>query len=104
MLGSRLALLGRHVLYAHVVRITVGPRFVGLVRADHRMVGALEVLGGVTVGGVVAAPDVTAGEAQPQVDPDVPRREALLAPRPARFHPGASGGFFEMLTGVLHER
>ena len=43
------------------------------------MVGVLEVVRGVPIRRTVAAADVSAGQAQPQVNPSAPHLQALLA-------------------------
>jgi hypothetical protein len=53
------------------------PRLEG---ADDRVLRGVEVLAGVPVLGVIAAADVAADHAQPQMDPGVAQRQALLAP------------------------
>src|SRR5215472_8972384 len=53
----------------HLVDEAPAPAFAGLERAHHRMMGVLEVFGGVPVGRRIAATDVTAGQAEAQVDP-----------------------------------
>src|SRR5579859_6455824 len=50
------------------------------------MPGGVEMLGGVTVLRVVAASDVTARQAQPEMHPGVAHLQALLAPFARRGH------------------
>src|SRR5262249_9346627 len=62
-----------------LVDVAPGPVLARLERADEGVVRAVEVLGGVLVLRRIAAADVAAGEAEPEVDPAVPHLEALLA-------------------------
>jgi hypothetical protein len=67
-----------------VVRIAIEPILSGFEGSDQWMVCAPKVLGGVPVGGVVAASDVTARLAHPKVDPlGTTHLQALLAAGPA---------------------
>jgi hypothetical protein len=51
---------------------------------DDRMLGSLEVLGGVPARRAVAAPYMAARQTEPQVDPAASGRETFLATRRAR--------------------
>src|SRR6266542_5990011 len=62
-----------------VVLVAPAPLLAGLDRTHDRMLGVVEVLGGVRVLGVVATADVTALHAQPEVHPRVAHLQALLA-------------------------
>jgi hypothetical protein len=55
------------------------PVFAGLEGAHDRVLGAVEMLGGVLVLGRVAAADVAALHAQAEVDPGVAHLQALFA-------------------------
>jgi hypothetical protein len=50
------------------------------------VLAVVEVLGGVLVLRRIAAADVAAGEAEPQVDPGVPHLQALLTTVAVRAH------------------
>src|SRR5207253_959330 len=63
----------------HVVDVAPAPVLARLERADDRMLGLVGVGGRVAVGGVVAAADVTAGEADAEVQPLAADAEAVLA-------------------------
>src|SRR6185503_16360906 len=60
------------------------PRFARLERLDDRMAALLEMPGRMLVPRLVAAADVAAAEAQPQVHPVVAGLQAFLAPVAAR--------------------
>src|SRR5207247_2082412 len=77
----------------HLVHVTPTPVLTALGRADERMTALVVVGRGVTAGRVVAASDVTAAVAHPQVDPASPRLQALLAA-------GDVGGRLEEFDGV----
>src|SRR6476661_2805002 len=62
-----------------LVDVAPAPGLAGLEAAHHRVLGLLEVLRGVVADRGVAAPDVAAGEAHPQVDPDQALPDAVLA-------------------------
>ena len=62
-----------------VVEVAPVPVLAGLVRLDDRMGGLVEVPGRVLSGRVVAAPDVAARGAAPQVKPHASGQEALHA-------------------------
>ena len=61
-----------------VIDVAPNPALAALERRDERMARRPEVRGGVTVARGVAAPDVSALQALPQVDPGVAELEALL--------------------------
>jgi len=63
-----------------LVHIAPRPGLTWFERADDRVPGGVEVFGRVTVPGVVAAADVAAGQANPEMDPAVAPLEAFLAP------------------------
>lgn len=62
-----------------LVYVAPGPGFSRLEGLNQEMAGFMEVLGGVFVLGGVAAADVAALEANPQVNPGVAGLQALLA-------------------------
>src|SRR5215204_3196300 len=71
-------LLGR--AHCDLVDVAPDPVLTALHGLDDRMLGGVEVLGGVPVPRVVAAPDVAAGLAEAEVDPGVAALQTLLAP------------------------
>src|SRR6185436_12177075 len=76
----------------HLVDEAPPPPFARLERANDRVLGGLEVLGGVLVLRIVAAPDVPALHAEPQVHPRVAHRQALLAALAVRVHLAIDAG------------
>ena len=66
-----------------LVDIAPPPVLTRLVGADERVAGGLIVAGGVAAGRVVAAADPAALDAEPQVHPDAPGGQAVLAARSA---------------------
>ena len=54
------------------------PAFTGLDGAHYGVMGGAKVFGGVLVFGGIAAADMTAGQAQPQVDPTVTGFDAIF--------------------------
>src|ERR1043166_8383356 len=75
-----------------LVDVAPAPALGRIIALDHRMAGGAEMFGGVAVGRAVAAADVPAGAAQPQVHPDRAALEALLAPDRAPPHLRHPGG------------
>src|SRR5919198_2370770 len=67
----------------HVVDVAVCPVLSRLERLDRRMLRPMEVLGRMVIRRGVAAADVSAGHAGPQVDPFAARFQAFLASRAA---------------------
>src|SRR3954452_14292079 len=63
-----------------LVDVAPAPVLTRLEGADDRVIGAVEMLGGVLVLGVVATADVAADHAQSQMDPGIADGEAFLAP------------------------
>src|SRR5947208_4917889 len=63
----------------HLVDVAPAPPFRGVVALDDGVAARVEVLRGVAVRRVVAAADVAAGPAEPQVHPPGTRLQALLA-------------------------
>src|SRR5260370_33440454 len=65
---------------------TPAPSFRRIVALDDRMLGGVEMLGRVPVGRIVAAADVAARAADPQMQPLAATLEAFLAAERARRH------------------
>src|SRR5205085_496972 len=65
----------------HVVDVAIRPILFGLERLDRRVLRPLEMLGRMVIRGRVAAADVSAGHAEPQVDPFAAGFQAFLASR-----------------------
>lgn len=61
-----------------MIHVAPGPLLAGFEGSDDRMSRLLEVCGGVTVGRAVTAADVTALEADPEVNPSVAALQAFL--------------------------
>ena len=70
----------------HFVHIAPPPALRRIIAFDNRMFAALKMFRGMFVFGIVATADVTAGEAQAQMDPGVAYFQALLAAISAGFH------------------
>src|SRR5437867_4877765 len=70
--------------HRHFIDIAPAPGFTGLERGDDRVLGGLEVPGGVLILRAIAASDVTAGAAQAQLHPRVAHLETFLAALAAR--------------------
>jgi hypothetical protein len=62
-----------------LVHVTPSPVLTGLERADDRVAAAMEVLRSVLVLRLIAAADVPADHAEPQVHPTVASLKALFA-------------------------
>jgi len=71
--------LGLALFDEEIVRVAVAPAFAPFERADHRVRRSAVVLGGVLVLGVVAASDVSALQAEPEMHPRVTGGETFLA-------------------------
>jgi hypothetical protein len=67
------------LLQENFVHVAPLPAFAGFEGADDRMLGLMEMLGGMGVLRRVAAADVAAYEAFPQVDPGITHLQAFLA-------------------------
>jgi hypothetical protein len=65
--------------YKHFIHVTPAPVLARLKGLHHGMLGLMKVLGGVFVFGRVAAADMSANEAFPQVNPGIAHLQALLA-------------------------
>ena len=70
----------------HLVDVAPAPAFGRVIAFDDRMPGRVEVLRRVTVGGIVAAADMAAGAAEPQMHPRRSALQALLAAERAWRH------------------
>src|SRR5260370_18823960 len=68
----------------HFIDIAPAPAFRRIVALDDRMLGGVEVLGRVLVGGIVATADVTAAAADPQMQPLAAALEAFLPTKPTQ--------------------
>jgi hypothetical protein len=84
-----------HSLHKRLVYVTPAPIFAGLERLNDGVTTGVVMLGGMLVGGGVAAADVAAGEADPQMDPPATGFETIFTP-----FLGA-GGYFLNLIKVL---
>src|SRR6266481_7807458 len=91
-------------VHDEIVEVAVRPLLVWLERPDGRMAGLVEVLRRVLVRRIVAAADVTASHAEPEVDPLVSRVEAFLAASAARLDRVAarSGQLLQMSAQFRH--
>src|SRR5439155_17763775 len=74
-----------HRLHPHLIDIAPQPVLSRFIRSDQRVPGGVEMLGGVLVLRLVAAADMAAAEAQPEMDPWVTGLQALLAAIGVRF-------------------
>jgi hypothetical protein len=63
----------------HLINVTPHPIFTSLIGFDERMANVLEVLGGMFVLGRIAAADVSATQAETQVNPRVVGFHAVFA-------------------------
>src|SRR5262249_5958041 len=79
-----------------LIQVAPAPGFARLERPDHRVPGRREVPGGVPLRRGVAAADMPAGQAEPQVHPAGPLPQAVLAALP-----GAGLGLGAQFGGVL---
>src|SRR5206468_214581 len=70
----------------HFVDIAPAPAFRWIVALDHGMAGGMKVRGRMLVRRIVAAADMAAGAADPQMQPLASAFQALLAPERARGH------------------
>src|SRR5882757_4809840 len=68
----------------HLVDIAPAPTLRRIVALDHGMGGGMEMRGRVLVRGIVAAADMAAGAADPQMQPLTAAFQALLAAERAR--------------------
>src|SRR2546426_8454607 len=67
-----------------LVDVTPAPVLPWLERLDNRVVGRVEMLGGVLILRLVTATDMSTGETEAQMQPGVTRFQAILAPIGAR--------------------
>src|ERR1700687_2342668 len=84
----------------YLIDITPAPSFRRVVTLDDRMARGVEMLGGVLVGRIVAAADMTAAAANPQMQPDTAALQAFLAAERAR-RDGANAA--EMGAALCHD-
>ena len=82
-----------------LVRVAPVPPFAGFKGADDGMLRRLVVLGGVAVLGVVAAADMAACRAHPQMQPPIPHLQALDAAVARRRH---ILDLIKMAAGISH--
>src|SRR6187402_1692234 len=68
----------------HLVQVAPAPAFRRVVAFDDRVAGGVEMLGGMLVRGTVAAADMAAGPAEPQMYPARAGFQAFLASERAR--------------------
>jgi hypothetical protein len=73
-------------LKEELVGVAPVPSFAGLEGADDGVLGGLVVLGGVPVPRVVAAADMAACRAHPQMHPPIPRSQAFHTAVTRRRH------------------
>src|SRR5664279_927692 len=85
----------------HLVDITPAPPFRRIVALDDRMPGGVEMLRRVLVGRIVAAADMTAAAADPQMQPYAAVLQAFLAAERARRDVANAG---DMAATLRHER
>ena len=69
----------------HFVDVTPSPTLRRIVALDHRMLGGVEMLGCVTVRGIVAATNMAACSAEAEMHPLGAQLQALLAAPSARL-------------------
>src|SRR5438067_10873952 len=100
----RLAGERREAVHRQLVWIAIGPILAGLVRSNGGVLRLLEVLRRMLVRRIVAAADVAARHAKPQMDPFATAGEALLAAVPARVHRFAARIYqlFQMRALLVH--
>src|SRR3954469_5331190 len=84
-----------------LIDIAPAPAFRRVITLDDRVLGGVEMLGGVLVGGIIAAPDMAARAADAKVQPYAAGLEALLAAQRARRHL-ANAGYMRAAYG--HDR
>src|ERR1700722_19993408 len=85
----------------YLINVTPAPSFRRIVALDDRMLGGVEMLGRVLVGGIVAAADVAARAADPQMQPLAADLQAFLTTERAR-RDGANSR--EMAASLCHCR
>src|SRR5258705_5536129 len=85
----------------HFVDIAPAPAFRRIVAFDHGMAGGMEMRGGVLVWRIVAAADMAAAAADPQMQPLASALQALLAAERARPHRLNAG---DMAAGRFRHR
>src|SRR6266550_4608071 len=89
----------------HVVDVAVRPILSRLERFDRRVLRPVEMLGRMVVRRGIAAADVPAAHAEPQMDPFAAVLQAFLAARPAGLDRRAPGlaELFEIVASPFHE-
>ena|SRR5690349_3652135 len=86
-----------HELFIHVA---VPPALSGFERANHGVLAAMKMLGGMLVFGGVAAAYVSARQAKPEMNPAVSHLQALLTTIAVRL---VVGGSLQVITCVGHD-
>src|SRR3954449_5176289 len=86
----------------HFVDIAPAPAFRRIVAFDHRMGGGMEMRGRVLVRRIVAAADMAAGAADPQMQPLASAFQAFLATERARRHRLNAGDMAAAFGHPLH--
>src|SRR5258708_26289441 len=81
---------------------TPAPALRRVVAFDDRMPGGMKMPGGVLVGRIVAAADVTAAAADPQMQPSAAALQAFLAAEGARRHAADVGDVGAALCLALY--
>jgi hypothetical protein len=82
--SSARAAANRPILPIHLVNVAIAPVLARLEGFDDRMPGCIEVLRGVFILARIAAADVSATAAQPQVHPRIARPQTIFAAPRAR--------------------
>ncbi len=65
-------------IQGHLVLIAPAPVLAWLERSDDGMLRGMEMLGGVPILGAIATADITAGHAQPQMEPGITGLQTVL--------------------------
>jgi len=84
-----------------MVDITILPVFPRLKRLDHRVLRFVEVFGGMSVFGVIAAADMPARKTEPQMDPAISRFQAFFTAFRG-FRGNVGRRFFQMFAQYTH--
>jgi hypothetical protein len=82
--SSARAAANRPILPIHLVNVAIAPVLARLEGFDDRMPGCIEVLSSVFILARIAAADVSATAAQPQMHPRIARPQTIFAARRAR--------------------
>src|SRR5439155_24138604 len=91
----------RHGLHHQFIHVAPAPVLARLEAADDRMLGGVEVLRGMPPRRIVAAADMSAGHAKPEVNPVSARREAFFAA--GRGASGHAVNLIEMRSRCRHQ-